>query len=73
MLYKVTGTVPTPQYNPDVPVFGHHISTMPSGKSYDVGEAGRTISVVTDNESRAKELQSIFEKVYINVKLEKVK
>jgi len=55
-MYKVTGTVPTPHFDPDNPVFTHHESTMPKGKPYRNGTAGRKVSVTTESKKRANEL-----------------
>ena len=68
-LYTVTGTVPTPMADKHMPQFGHHPSTWPTGKSAQVGEAGRKVSVTTDSKAVAKTLQNVFTTVFDDVKV----
>lgn len=63
-MYTVTGTVPTPMYNPKKTFFQHHVTTAPTGGTYANGESGRTISVNTDSEAVANRLKEVFEAVF---------
>lgn len=72
MKYVITGTVPTPQHNPDFPYYQHHESTAPSREIYDIGESGRTVSVTTLSSRVADDLESVFEKVFDNVNRQEI-
>lgn len=73
-MYKVTGTIPTPQYDPEHPFFTHHESTAPKGKIHDNGRAGRKVSVTTEAEKRAEELATSMASkgLFLDVTIEEV-
>lgn len=73
LAYKVTGTVPTPMSNPRMTQFDHHPSTEPGGRSEQLGEAGRKVSVTTKSKNVADQLVSVFEKVYSKTTLEAIR